>query len=229
MTGKFVYSRPSTDFNYDLRSLGIFFPLSFFGSIRKNGTAAPEADRPHELGDFQVEFRPHDRVRILEDITTDQFQGTGSSFLARSFAGTQPLSGPPDPNNMFSTTSSDAAGLKFGMNQNQLEAVVELPPASVRGGQRYVWSDSQITLNDELNKVSLTRNIALAGFSYRLPRKATLSLDFEPATAAVLHENRHLGVHEGSPAGPLPILGFLNGQWLVLSVEQSERPVWYQL
>ena len=90
------------------------------------------------------------------------------------------MSGPPDSNGTFSTSSADATGLKFNLSQNQLEGVVNLTPRlSIRGGHRYVWSDSQITLNDELNKVSLTRSIGLAGFSYRLPRKASLSLDFE--------------------------------------------------
>jgi hypothetical protein len=181
MTGRFVYTHPSTDFNYDLRSVGNFLSFELYRIYTQEWDAAnAEANRPHELGEFQVEYRPHHRVRIVEDITTDQFQGTGSSSLAQSLAGTQPLTGPPDPNNTFNTSSTDAAGLKFNLSQNQLDGVVDLTPRlSVRGGYRYVWSNSQATFNDELTKVSLNRNIGLAGVSYRLPRKATLSLDIE--------------------------------------------------
>ncbi|HVN79379.1 MAG TPA: hypothetical protein VMW38_10310 [Terriglobia bacterium] len=189
MTGRFVYSRPSTDFNYDLRSAGNFLSVELFRIYAQEwDSASANSDRPHELGDFQVEFRPHNRIRILEDITVDHFDGTGSSSLARSLAGTQPLIGPPDPNNTYNASSADSTGLKFGLNQNQVEAVVNITPRlSVRGGNRYIWSDSTITLNDEINKVSLTRNIALAGFSYRLPRKASLSLDFEDGTGSRIY------------------------------------------
>jgi hypothetical protein len=181
MTGRFVYTHPSTDFNYDLRSLGNFLSFELYRIYTQEWDAAnSEADRPHELGEFQVEYRPHNRVRILENIITDQFQGTGSASLARSLAGTQPLTGLPDPNNTLSTSLSDGAGLKFNLSQNQLDGVVDLTSRlSVRGGYRYVWSNSQATFNDELSKVSLNRNIGLAGFSYRLPRKASLSLDLE--------------------------------------------------
>ena len=52
---------------------------------------------------------------------------------------------------------------------------------SVRGGYRAVWSDTQLQsqASGENQAVSLSRDIGLAGFSFRLPRKTEVSLDFE--------------------------------------------------
>ena len=182
VTGRFVYTRPSTDFNYDLRSFGNFLSFELFRIYSQEwDSSSGEASRPHELGSFQVEYRPNSRVRILEDLMTDRFQGTGSSSLSRSLAGTQPLSGPSDPNNTYNTSSSSAySGLKLDVSQNQIEGVVNITPRlSVRGGNRYVWGGSDFISGDQPLRINTTRNIGLAGFSYRLPRKTSLGLDVE--------------------------------------------------
>ena len=51
----------------------------------------------------------------------------------------------------------------------------------VRGGYRAVWSDTRLQslASGEDQAVSLRRNVGLAGFGFRLPRKADVSLDFE--------------------------------------------------
>lgn len=183
VAGRFVYSKPDLDFDYDRRTVGNFVSLDvlrvFTGEF---ANASSEASRPHILGNLSVEFRPVERVHILESLVTDRFHIASSSSLGRSLTGTRPLSGPSDPNNTFATTESDANRFAVNLNQNQLEGVVDLTSRlSVRGGYRAVWSDThlQSQASGEDQAVSLGRDIGLAGFSFRLPRKTDVSLDFE--------------------------------------------------
>lgn len=183
VAGRFVYSQPDLDFDYDRRSAGNFLSLDvlriFTGEL---ATSASVANRPHILGNLSVEFRPVQRVRILESLVTDRFHIASSSSLGRSLTGTRPLAGPADPGNAFSTSSSDANRFAVNLNQNQLEGAVDLTSRiSVRGGYRYMWSDTQLQslISGDEQAVSLHRNVGLAGFGFRLPRKADLSLDFE--------------------------------------------------
>ena len=189
LTGKFVYSQPSTDFNYDRRVAGNFISFDILRAYTGEWVASSsDADRPHILGDFNLEFRPHNRVRILEAIMSDRFHVSGSNSLNRSLTGTDPLSGPPDPSNSLNLTETDSNRLTVNLNQNQLESVVNLTSRlSVRGGYRYVWSDTQIeslVSPSDTEAISLHRNIGLLGFSYRMPRKASLSLDFEDGSGS---------------------------------------------
>jgi len=183
VAGRFVYSKPDLDFDYDRRSVGNFVSFDvlrvFTGEL---ATASSEASRPHILGNLSVEFRPVERVRILESLVTDRFHIASSSSLGRSLTGTRPLAGPADPNNTFTTEGADANRFAVNLNQNQLEGVVDLTSRlSVRGGYRAVWSDTQLKslASGEEQAISLRRNVGLAGFSFRLPRKADVSLDFE--------------------------------------------------
>ena len=172
VAGRFVYSQPDLDFDYDRRTVGNFVSpevLRVYTGELATGTA--EADRPHILGNLSLEYRPVERLHILESLVTDRFHITSTSALGRSLTGIGPV-GPVDPNER----------LAVNLNQNQLEGVVDLTSRlSVRGGYRAVWSDtrlqSQATGEDQA--VSLSRDIGLAGFSFKLPRKTDVSLDFE--------------------------------------------------
>ena len=183
IAGRFVYSKPDLDFDYDRRDTGNFLSTEvlrvFTGEL---ATGSAEANRPHILGNLSVEFRPFERVRILESLITDRFHIASSSSLGRSLTGTRPLSGPPDPGNTFNTSETDSNRFAVNTNQNQLEGIVDLTSRlSVRGGYRYVWSDTEL-IPAGLNQpetISLNRNVGLAGFGFKLPRKADLSLDFE--------------------------------------------------
>ena len=173
VAGRFVYSQPDLNFDYDRRAAGNFVSLDllrvFTGEL---AGASAEAERPHILGNLSVELRPVERVRILESLVTDRFHIASSSALERSLTGTQPFSGAVDPANRFAVN----------LNQNQLEGVVDITRRiSVRGGYRYVWSDTQLQslTSGESEAVRLNRHVGLAGFAFRLPRKADLSLDFE--------------------------------------------------
>jgi len=184
ITGRFVYSQPDLNFDYDRRSVGNFLSfdvLRFYTGEVASGTA--DGDRPHTLGNLSLEFRPHSRITILESVVTDHFHIAASSSLGRSLTETTPLVGPPDPNNTFSTSESAANRFAVNLNQNQLEGIVSLTSRlSLRGGYRYVWSDTQLqslTPNEEPESISLHRNVGLAGLVFRLPKKADLSLDFE--------------------------------------------------
>lgn len=183
VAGRFVYSKPDLDFDYDRRSVGNFLSFDvlriFTGEL---ATSASDASRPHILGNLSVEFRPVERVRILESLVTDRFHIASSSSLGRSLTGTRPLAGLADPGNSFSTSSQDSNRFAVNLNQNQLESVVDITPRiSVRGGYRYMWADTQLQslVTGEDESVSLNRNLGLAGFGFRLPRKVDLALDFE--------------------------------------------------
>ena len=109
VAGRFVYSQPDLDFDYDRRTAGNFVSQDvlrvFTGEL---ANASSEASRPHILGNLSVEFRPIERVRILESFVTDRFHIASSSSLGRSLTGTRPLSGPADPNNTFATAEADS-------------------------------------------------------------------------------------------------------------------------
>jgi hypothetical protein len=184
VAGRFVYSQPDLNFDYDRRAAGNFLSfdvLRIFTGELANGSA--DANRPHILGNLSVEFRPHQRLSILETLVTDRFHIASSSSLGRSLTGTRPLGGPPDPDNTFSVSSFDASRFAVNLNQNQVESVVTLTPRlSFRGGYRYMWSDTQLQSlleEEDAQSINLHRHVGLAGFSFRLPRKADLSLDFE--------------------------------------------------
>jgi hypothetical protein len=184
VSGRFVYSQPNSDFDYDRRSAGNFLSFDVLRAYTGElASGSSETDRPHTLGNLAIEYRPHERIRILESLITDHFHIASSSSLGRSLTGTQPLSGPPDPNNTFDETTAGSDRLFVNMNQNQVEGVVDLTPRLfVRGGYRYVWSDTQLqspVAGEPDETVRLHRNVALAGFGFRLPRKADLSLEFE--------------------------------------------------
>ncbi|HEU0050257.1 MAG TPA: hypothetical protein VFQ43_21890, partial [Nitrososphaera sp.] len=142
-----------------------------------------DGNRPHILGNLSVEFRPIERISILETLVTDRFHIASSSSLGRSLTGTRPLGGPPDPDNTFSVSSFDANRFAVNLNQNQLESVITLTPRIfLRGGYRYMWSDTQLqslTSEEDSQSISLHRNVGLAGFGFRLQRKADFSMDFE--------------------------------------------------
>jgi hypothetical protein len=185
VSGRFVYSQPDSDFDYDRRSVGNFLSFdvlrAFTGEL---ASGSAEADRPHILGNLAIEFRPTQRIRILELVLTDRFHIASSSSLGRSLTGTRPLVEPPDPNDTFDTSAAESNRLAVNLNQNQIEGVVDLTSRLfVRGGYRYVWSDTRLqsTVDEESvdQSVSLHRNVGIAGFGFRLPKKANLSLDFE--------------------------------------------------
>jgi hypothetical protein len=171
VAGRFVYSQPDLEFDYDRRTAGNFVStevLRVFTGELATGTA--DANRPHILGNLSVEFRPIERVRILESLVTDRFHIASTSALGRSLTGIGTLV--VDPNERLAVNT----------NQNQLEGVVDLTSRlSVRGGYRYVWSDTELVsqLENTTQAVSLNRHVGLAGFGMRLGRTADLSLDFE--------------------------------------------------
>ena len=110
---------------------------------RRVGKASSEAGRPHILGNLSVEFRPVERVRILESLVTDRFHIASSSSLGRSLTGTTPSGRPGRSKQQFRRTEADANRFAVNLNQNQLEGVVDLTSRlSVRGGYPSVWSDT---------------------------------------------------------------------------------------
>jgi len=184
VTGRFVYSQPDLNFDYDRRAAGNFLSFDVLRIFTGEASSAiADGNRPHTLGNLSIEFRPHSRVSIVESLVTDHFHIASSSSLARSLTGTTPLVGPPDPNGTFDTSDSAANRFAVNLNQNQIEGIVTLTPRlSLRGGYRYVWSDTQLqslTSGEAAQAISVNRSVGLAGFVFRLPRKADLSLDFE--------------------------------------------------
>ena len=83
----------------------------------------------------------------------------------------------------------------MNLNQNQLEGVVDITRrVSVRGGYRYVWSDTELQslTSGESEAVRLNRHVGLAGFGFRLPRKADLSLDFEVGEGSRVYSRKDI-------------------------------------
>ncbi|MEW5976127.1 MAG: hypothetical protein AB1898_10030 [Acidobacteriota bacterium] len=187
VSSKVVFSKSDVDFDYDRRTAGNFLSFdvlrAFTGEL---GSSLSDAERPHVLGTLSVEFKPHERVSILESLVADRYRISSNSSLARSLTGTRPLAGPADPNNTLNLDSFDSNRFAVNLQQNQIEGVVQINSrVSVRGGHRYVWSNTEIQelISGQEQAVSLHRNVALAGFGVRLPRKLDLSLDLEAGEA----------------------------------------------
>ena len=187
VTGRFVYSQPDLDFDYNQYASGNFVSFGvariYTGNI---ANAVSSGELPHILGNASVEYRPWNRFRIVDNWITDRLHTAPTSTLGQTLTGTDPLSGPPDPDNTFSYSATESNRLAVNLNQNQIEGIVDLTSKlSARAGYRYVWSDTQLLAFNPIEgnqAISINRNVAVAGFNYQLKRKASLGFDFEDST-----------------------------------------------
>ncbi len=196
ISGRFVYSQPNTNFNYDARSAGNFVSfdvLRFFSGDVVDSTGT--ADRPHNLGNLSIEYHPFSHLSFVDSLYIDRFHIASNSSLGRALSGTTPISDSPDPGGTYANTESNANRFAVNMNQNQFEGIVSLTKnISFRGGYRYVWSEAQLQdlATGESTMTDLTRNVGLAGFRFRLPKKVDAFMDFESGRSSGVYNRTNL-------------------------------------
>ncbi len=149
--------------------------VSFFnGLIQKANTLAKQ---PHPSAQIGGELRPFRRLRILEFISTDRLHNTGSEVLLNTmlFTGAQPTT----------QTVNAAELLVVNFNQQQLNLLFDATPRlTLRVGHRYVWGDAKapeafILGGQGTESATLRRNVALAGATWRSPKKLRLTAEYE--------------------------------------------------
>ena len=189
--GQFLYSEPKVDVHYTDLAKGNFALLSqllFYSSQTDLGTGA--ANQPHTSANFGFELRPFRRLRIVESWMTDRYHDTAS-----------PVAGPP-LTAVLSTSPPALTSLGLGFldtppnytqvvnyNQQQTDVLFDLTSKlTLRGGYRYVWGDAtvlagQVSQSGTLASGQLSRNVGLAGLTFRPSQKLSVNLDYEGASS----------------------------------------------
>jgi hypothetical protein len=182
LTGQFLYSQPHVDVAYTSSAAGnliLFSPLAFYSGQTDLATGA--AKQPHVTSNVGAEIRRFRRLRIIENFWTDRFHDAAIGFLLTGFTGNPSI---PSPQN-----SSQPGYQVVNYNQNQVDAIYDLTSRiSLRGGWRRVWGDaivmaSTLSQTGPLASGQLSRNVALAGATFRPWEKLRVNLDYEGASS----------------------------------------------
>jgi len=182
LTGQVLYSQPHVDVAYTSSAAGnliLFNPLAFYSGETDLATGA--AKQPHVTSSVGAEIRRFRRLRIVENFLTDRFHDAAIGFLLTGFTGNPSI---PSPQN-----SSEPGYQVVNYNQNQVDAIYDLTShISLRGGFRHVWGDAIVTASGlsqtgPLASGQLSRNVALAGATFRPWEKLRFNLDYEGASS----------------------------------------------
>jgi hypothetical protein len=177
--GQFLFSEPSTSVNYnqlDTGNLVLESELLFYTSQQFLLAAASNA--PHTSASFGGEIRPFRKVRIIESWLTDRMHASGSAGATQTLAS--------------ATASAQMAALlssSLVTNYSQQETDVFFDATAkltLHGGYRYVWGNANDAVLPPADLVSadqgsLSRNVGIAGVSYRPIQKLLVSGNLEAA------------------------------------------------
>jgi hypothetical protein len=181
--GQFLFSEPKTTVNYTDLATGNFALLSsllFYSGQQNLGTGA--ANQPHTSGNFGFELRPFRRLRIIESWMTDRYHDAASPLEAEQILLTPKTLGP----DLLTAANYNQA---VNYNQQQTDVLFDLTSKlTLRGGYRYVWGDAsvlagQLSQSGPLASGQLSRNVGLAGLTFRPSQKLSVNLDYEGASS----------------------------------------------
>lgn len=149
--------------------------VSFFNELIR--TADSRVKQPHPSGQIGAELRPTRWLRILEFASTNRLHSAGTELLIDRmlFAGLQPTL----------ETVNLAERLEVTYNQQQVNFLFDVTPRlMLRAGHRYVWGDAEapaalILGGTGTEAAELRRNVALAGATWRSPRKLRVTVEYE--------------------------------------------------
>jgi hypothetical protein len=181
--GQFLFSEPKTTVNYTDSATGNFALLSsllFYSGQMNLGTGA--ANQPHTSGNAGFELRPFRRLRIVESWMTDRYHDAASPLAAEQILLTPKTLGPDlvTPLNYTQVVN---------YNQQQTDVMFDLTSKlTLRGGYRYVWGDAtvlagQFSQSGSMASGQLSRNVGLAGLTFRPSQKLSVNLDYEGASS----------------------------------------------
>jgi len=179
--GQFLFSEPKTDVHFSELAYGNFAALSsllFYSGQQTTGTGA--ANQPHTSANLGFEGRFFNRLRFVNTWTSDAYHDAASPVIA-----TQLIQG------ASSTATVNALNYTQRVNyfQNQFDLFFDVTSKLVlRGGYRRVWGDAtvlagQLSQTGSLVSGELSRNVALAGLSFRPSEKLSVNLDYEGASS----------------------------------------------
>jgi len=181
--GQFLFSEPRTTVHYTDSATGNFALLSellFYSGEQNIGTGA--ANQPHTSGNFGFELRPFRRLRIIESWMTDRYHDAASPLAAEQILLTPKTLGPD-----LITAANYTQAVNY--NQQQTDVLFDVTSKlTLRYGYRYVWGDatvlaSQFSQSGPLASGQLSRNVGLAGLTFRASQKLSVNLDYEGASS----------------------------------------------
>ncbi len=176
--GQFEFSQLKSTTTFSENDAGNLLNLStvsFFNQLVR--TANSLVKQPHPSAQIGGELRPIRRLRILEFLSTNRLHSAGSEILIDRMlsTGAQPTV----------ATMNNAELLEVSFNQQQLNFLFDVTPRlTLRAGHRYVWGDAKapeafILGGEGTESAKLRRNVALAGATWRSPRKLRLTAEYE--------------------------------------------------
>ena len=154
--------------------------LLFYSGQQNLGTGA--ANQPHTSGNVGFELRPFRRLRIIESWMTDRYHDAASPLAAEQILLTPKTLGPD-----LVTAPNYTQVVNY--NQQQTDVLFDLTSKlTLRGGYRYVWGDAtvlagQFSQSGPLASGQLSRNVGLAGLTFRPSQKLSVNLDYEGASS----------------------------------------------
>ena len=197
--GQFLYSEPRTDIHFYEAATGNFLDASqllFYSGLTTMGTGTD--NQPHTTGNIGFELRPARRLRVIESLMTDRYHDSAAPQFLTEVAATNFASSSLTE----SLTGPNAYTEYVNYNQEQIDAIYDLTGRiTLRGGWRYVWGDAQ-TFPAAISEAGppatgqLRRNTALAGATYRVIEKLSVSLDFEGASSDDVYFRSSLNDYE---------------------------------
>jgi len=181
--GQFLFSQPKSDVRYTDLAVGNFAALSsllLYSGQQNLGTGA--ANQPHTSATLGWQGRLGRRLRFIESWMSDQYHDAASSLLTQQLL-------------LNSTTAQpktfDPLAYTQAVNyfQNQIDVMLDVSSKiTLRGGYRRVWGDAtvlagQLSQTGNLVSGELSRNVGLAGFTFRQSEKFSLNVDYEGASS----------------------------------------------
>jgi hypothetical protein len=179
------YSMANLSPNFSDQAAGNFFsfPLSAFygGSLQQTvGTVK----KPNLFGDFSADWRPFDRLRLLESFSTRRFHVSGSAFSNNVFLQVDPLLELGIRERVGEQTPFNTR-LSMDYDIQQLQGIFFLTPRFMaRLGHR--WEHREVDVApivegplDPTRRVQWDRHVLLAGLGYDFTRRTRVALEYE--------------------------------------------------
>ncbi len=171
LRGEFFFSQPKNTVNYQMNDAGSFvIPSQILFYSAQRYALQSGAKLPHQTGSAGAEVRPFRKVKILESWLTDRLHDASNAAAQQ---------------NPVTTASLLTSSLASNYSQLQTDVLFDATAKlALRGGYRRVWADANdLTLPAAglayMDHVTLHRNVALAGITYKPYAKLSLHGDVE--------------------------------------------------
>jgi hypothetical protein len=175
LRGKVSYSMASLNPYLEDRATGNFFslPLSAFYTGRTD-LVTGRVKKPSLFGDFQAEWHPHQRFRLIERVTIHRFHVSGAALSNAVYLNVDPLLEAGLRAQVKQDTPFNTL-LAMDYRIQELQGVVGLTSRlALRVGHRY--EQKEVTLGDTYR---LSRNVLIAGLSYDFSSRNRIAAEYE--------------------------------------------------